>query len=151
MVQSEVSGTLLTRARSGTLALGRWEGGLMSAGKKFPGEELSSEHSSEQRDTAVGKVAGFGQPEDGETDMKAGGSGEGSPPGPGKDPGRPRGRNQDVLPEILGKQLRAAYGELLNSPVPDAFNELIKRLESQEPRADKAATGKPAPSEESSS
>jgi hypothetical protein len=35
--------------------------------------------------------------------------------------------------------------------VPDAFNELIKRLENQEPRADKAAADKPAGSEESGS
>ena len=123
----------------------------MSAGKKFPGEELSSEQSSEERGSAVGKNARIGRPGDGETEMKAGGSAEGSAPSPRQDSGRPRGRNQDVLPEILGKQLRAAYGELLSSPVPDAFNELIKRLESQEPRADKAATDKPAPSEESSS
>ena len=121
----------------------------MSAGKKFPGEELSSEHSSEERDFAVGKTAEIGRPKDGKTDMKAGGSDKGS--SPSQDSGRPRGRNQDVLPEILGKQLRAAYGELLSSPVPDAFNELIKRLESQEPRADKAAADKPARSEESSS
>ena len=44
-----------------------------------------------------------------------------------------RGRNQHVLPGILGKQLRAAYGELLNAPVPDAIAELIKRLENAEP------------------
>jgi hypothetical protein len=37
-----------------------------------------------------------------------------------------------VLPGILGKQLRAAYGELLNAPVPDAITELIKKLESKE-------------------
>ena len=125
----------------------------MSAGKKFPGEELSSEQSSEEPGSVVGKVARIGRPGDGETDVKTGGSGEGSAPRLGQDSGRPRCRNQDVLPEILGKQLRAAYGELLSSPVPDAFNELIKRLESQEPRADKAAaaTDKPAPSEESSS
>lgn len=43
-----------------------------------------------------------------------------------------RARNQHVLPGILGKQLRAAYGELLNSPVPDAITELIKKLESNE-------------------
>ena len=49
----------------------------------------------------------------------------------------PRGRNQHVLPGILGKQLRAAYGELLNAPVPDAIAELIKRLEHAQP-------GKPA-------
>ena len=53
--------------------------------------------------------------------------------------------------KILGKQLRAAYGELLSSPVPDAFNELIKRLEAQEPSNDKAAADKPGPTEESNS
>ena len=48
-----------------------------------------------------------------------------------------RGRNQNVLPDILGKQLRAAYGELLNAPVPDAIADLIKKLETAQP-------GKPA-------
>jgi Anti-sigma factor NepR len=48
-----------------------------------------------------------------------------------------RGRNQNVLPDILGKQLRAAYGELLSAPVPDAIAELIKKLETAQP-------GKPA-------
>lgn len=48
-----------------------------------------------------------------------------------------RARHQHVLPGILGKQLRAAYGELLNTPVPDAINDLIKKLESAQP-------GKPA-------
>jgi len=43
-----------------------------------------------------------------------------------------RGQNQNVLPGILGKQLRAAYGELLNTPVPDRFGELIKQLQRQE-------------------
>jgi hypothetical protein len=124
-------------------------GGLMSAGKKFPGEELSSEHSTEERDSAVGKTAEIGHSKDGKTDMTAGGPDKGS--SHGRDSGRPRGRNQDVLPEILGKQLRAAYGELLSSPVPDAFNELIKRLESQEPHAEKKAADKPARSEESGS
>jgi hypothetical protein len=38
-----------------------------------------------------------------------------------------------VLPGILGKQLRAAYGELLNTPLPDAIAELIKKLESAQP------------------
>jgi hypothetical protein len=51
----------------------------------------------------------------------------------GGDPDVRRGRNQHVLPGILGKQLRAAYGELLNAPVPDAIAELIKRLENAEP------------------
>ena len=45
-----------------------------------------------------------------------------------------RGRHQHVLPGILGKQLRAAYGELLNTPVPDAIADLIKKLESAQPR-----------------
>jgi anti-sigma factor NepR-like protein len=44
-----------------------------------------------------------------------------------------RARHQQVLPDILGKQLRAAYGELLNAPVPDAISELIKKLESAQP------------------
>lgn len=48
-----------------------------------------------------------------------------------------RARHQHVLPGILGKQLRAAYGELLNAPVPDAISDLIKKLESAQP-------GKPA-------
>jgi hypothetical protein len=62
---------------------------------------------------------------------------------PAKD--RPRKRGQEALPGILGKQLRAAYGELLNAPVPDAINDLIKRLESQEASGAKApsADGKP--------
>jgi len=46
---------------------------------------------------------------------------------------RKRAPDQDVLPGILGKQLKAAYGELLNTPIPDAFTDLIKRLESKEP------------------
>jgi hypothetical protein len=33
--------------------------------------------------------------------------------------------------------LRAAYGELLNAPVPDAITDLIKRLEKQEAGAPK--------------
>jgi hypothetical protein len=52
-----------------------------------------------------------------------------------------RARHQHVLPGILGKQLRAAYGELLNAPVPDAISDLIKKLESAQtgkPTADKA-------------
>jgi hypothetical protein len=56
---------------------------------------------------------------------------------------RTRAPNQDVLPGILGKQLKAAYGELLNSPIPDAFTELIKRLETQEPAERPPTSGKP--------
>ena len=44
-----------------------------------------------------------------------------------------RGRNQNVLPDILGKQLRAAYGELLSAPIPDAIADLIKKLETAQP------------------
>jgi len=61
---------------------------------------------------------------------------------------RPRARNQDVLPEILGKQLRAAYGELLSAPVPDTFTSLIERLKSQEPDAPRPAKSGEPPSEE---
>ncbi len=56
-----------------------------------------------------------------------------------------RPRNQHVLPGILGKQLRTAYGELLNSPVPDRITDLIKQLENQE--AGKAAGGQVADEE----
>ena len=49
------------------------------------------------------------------------------------DTARSRARNQDVLPGILGKQLKAAYSELLNAPVPDAITQLIKQLEDKEP------------------
>lgn len=52
--------------------------------------------------------------------------------GPQAEDSSMRNRNQNVLPDILGKQLRTAYGELLNSPVPDRFNELIKKLERRE-------------------
>lgn len=51
-----------------------------------------------------------------------------------------RARNQNVLPDILGKQLRTAYGELLNTPVPDRFNELIKQLERREAEEAKNST-----------
>ena len=49
------------------------------------------------------------------------------------DTSRSRARNQDVLSGILGKQLKAAYSELLNAPVPDAITQLIKQLEDKEP------------------
>jgi len=63
---------------------------------------------------------------------------------------RPRLRGHEALPGILGKQLRAAYGELLNAPVPDAITELIKRLESQEAGGAKAPNteAKPHPEEQ---
>jgi hypothetical protein len=48
-----------------------------------------------------------------------------------------------VLPGILGKQLKAAYGELLNTPIPEAFTDLIKRLEDAEPKVRPADPAKP--------
>jgi len=51
----------------------------------------------------------------------------------GNDADPRRGRNQNVLPDILGKQLRAAYGELLSAPIPDAIADLIKKLETAQP------------------
>ena len=54
-----------------------------------------------------------------------------------------RARSQHVLPGILGKQLRAAYGELLNSPVPDAITELIKKLEAKEAASPAAGAAQP--------
>ena len=55
----------------------------------------------------------------------------------------PGKRAQDALPGILGKQLRAAYGELLNSPIPDAISDLIKRLESADTKNSSAPQKKP--------
>jgi hypothetical protein len=55
----------------------------------------------------------------------------------------PRAPKQDVLPGILGKQLKAAYGELLNTPIPEAFTDLIKRLEDAEPKVRPADPAKP--------
>jgi hypothetical protein len=52
-------------------------------------------------------------------------------------------RHQHVLPDILGKQLRAAYGELLSTPVPDAINDLIKQLEAKEAAISKSKAAKP--------
>ncbi len=54
---------------------------------------------------------------------------------------RPRGRSQQVLPGILGRQLRAAYGELLNTPVPERISELVRKLEGAQPA--KPASGEP--------
>jgi hypothetical protein len=57
--------------------------------------------------------------------------------------GASRAHSQHVLPGILGKQLRAAYGELLNSPVPDAITELIKKLEAKEAASPAAGAEQP--------
>jgi hypothetical protein len=55
----------------------------------------------------------------------------------------PAKRAQDALPGILGKQLRAAYGELLSAPIPDAITDLVKRLESTETDSSSAPQKKP--------
>jgi len=68
------------------------------------------------------------------------------PPEGGKG-ARKRAPDQDVLPGILGKQLRAAYSELLNAPIPDQFTELIKRLEGKELAGQRAKSEKPDPEE----
>lgn len=88
---------------------------------------------SEEKKAYVG--AAYGAPEP----KQAAADGGGAPPAgsapseePGAGEGAKRGRGQNVLPGILGKQLRAAYGELLSSPVPDRFNDLIKQLQRQE-------------------
>ena len=60
----------------------------------------------------------------------------------GRPPVQAKAQDQDVLPGILGKQLRAAYGELLNSPIPDAFTDLIKKLEGGEGKAEPAQDGR---------
>ncbi len=55
-------------------------------------------------------------------------------------PGAQKAPDQAVIPGILGKQLRAAYGELLSSPVPDRFNDLIKKLQLKENEGTGTAT-----------
>ena len=62
-------------------------------------------------------------------------------PAPSKRP--PGKRAQDALPGILGKQLRAAYGELLSAPIPDAISDLIKRLDSTETDSSSTPQKKP--------
>ena len=83
--------------------------------------------------------AAYGAPEpkgaaqgDGTPPPQAAGE-NGSEPDAAADGDRPSG--QGVLPGILGKQLRAAYGELLNNPVPDRFNDLLKKLQQSEAKA----------------
>jgi Anti-sigma factor NepR len=112
----------------------------MSAGKKIPGERNQDDGESlahEDMMQADGASSETSNMADSTIDTGSNNS--------SKQAQRPRPHDQDVLPGILGKQLRAAYGELLNAPLPDQFNELIKRLESKE--AGSAPTGKP-PGEE---
>lgn len=71
----------------------------------------------------------------------AGGTASSPPPGAGTENAQGAGEDPQrqappaVLPGILGKQLRAAYGELLNTPVPDRINDLIKQLQQREAAA----------------
>jgi hypothetical protein len=107
----------------------------MSADDKVPGGNEATRPSSAGTETVkpAGKAAKPPMQADSQIDQKTS--------------SRPRARNQDALPGILGKQLRAAYGELLSSPVPDQFTELIKRLESKE--AASASSSDTPPDEES--
>jgi hypothetical protein len=79
--------------------------------------------------------AAYGSPEP----KQAAADGGRAPPG-GNSPAKKSGaadakHGQAALPDILGKQLRAAYGELLSTPVPDRFNDLIKQLQRREAEA----------------
>lgn len=56
----------------------------------------------------------------------------GTPAAVNENEGARRGGHQEILPGILGKQLRAAYSELLNAPIPDRISDLIKQLEQKE-------------------
>jgi len=60
-----------------------------------------------------------------------------------------RVRDQDVLPEILGRQLRAAYGELLSTPLPDSITNLVKTLERREPTSSATTNAKQRSGKES--
>lgn len=55
---------------------------------------------------------------------------------------RRRVPDQDVLPDILGKQLRAAYSEMLSAPIPDTITDLVKHLRAQESGKDTPAVPK---------
>jgi hypothetical protein len=96
------------------------------------------------------KKVAWGKAFDASQGAKGGGQAEAGASAPGPDDcteadGAPRIRNQHILPGILGKQLRAAYGELLNAPVPDSISDLIKQLEGKQPG--KAAPTKPGDEE----
>ncbi|WP_246274192.1 NepR family anti-sigma factor [Hyphomicrobium sulfonivorans] len=60
-----------------------------------------------------------------------------------------RVRDQDVLPEILGRQLRAAYGELLSTPLPDSITDLVKKLERRDPSPSATSNAKQRSGKES--
>ena len=98
---------------------------------------------SEEKKTSWGKPFGASAPQEPQRAAAPGAADDASEP----TTGRPvkavgedaaaqsgRGKNQQVLQGILGKQLRAAYGELLNTPVPDRINDLINQLKDAESR-----------------
>jgi hypothetical protein len=60
-----------------------------------------------------------------------------------------KARDQDVLPEILGRQLRAAYGELLSTPLPDSITDLVRKLERRQPTSTSANKAKQPSGKES--
>ena len=98
---------------------------------------------SEEKKTSWGKPYGASAPQEPQRAAAPAAADDGSEP----TTGRPvkaagedaaaqsgRGKNQEVLQGILGKQLRAAYGELLNTPVPNRINDLINQLKDAETR-----------------
>jgi hypothetical protein len=95
---------------------------------------------SEEKKTAWGKAYGGATPREPHR-AAAAPADDASEPTAGRpantaanDTGPARGNNRQVLQGILGKQLRAAYGELLNAPVPDKINDLINKLKDAETR-----------------
>ena len=106
---------------------------------------------SEEKKTSWGKAYGATAPREPQRAAAPAPAEDASEPTTGRpanvaadDAGEPgRGKNQHVLQGILGKQLRAAYGELLNAPVPDRINDLITQLKDAESRqgAEKARDG----------
>ena len=105
---------------------------------------------SEEKKTSWGKAYGAANPQEPQRATAPAPSDDG--PEPTTEPPAPtaadeqaagRGSNKQALQGILGKQLRAAYGELLNAPVPDRINDLINKLKDAEDRqgAEKALDG----------
>jgi len=131
MVRDRISRVELTVERGGG-------GPLMSEEKKAYVGSVYVAGAQEPKATVVAADGGAGS-----TGSKTAADKNGDSEGP------QRARNPSVLPGILGKQLRAAYGELLNSPVPDRFNDLIKQLQRRE-SGEAAAAQTPRDEEESS-
>ncbi len=96
---------------------------------------------SEEKKTSWGKPYGASAPQEPQRATAPAPADDASEPTTGhpvkaanEDAGQPRDKSQQVLQGILGKQLRAAYGELLNTPVPDRINDLINQLKDAESR-----------------